>query len=195
MAKRRILPVPEALRPLVTLLSLILGLAAAVLLIWGMAHFFASHQRLNQWVISGGLFLLIAAIQCWVLRVTLGESWAYAATVMVAVTFFLAAVLGLATDALGNDLFNFPLESYYAPQGDLVFSKTVNNYAPGEFAINYDLYLVTPQGEEQRLSGFILYGYRLFQYLALYLFTGFVTLVLGRRLAKQAAEAATAGRD
>jgi len=77
-------------------------------------------------------------------------------------------------DTWGNPWFNKPLEWIYSSRGKLVFNHNVNHYVPGEWSVSDTLSLVNSDGVTEKVPTIILYGYRFFQYMILYLVIGFL---------------------
>lgn len=163
------------LKQLKILLWLIAGLAVTIL-----AFFFiyklAIYAMYTQGITSLILFVIIVFIQFSIRKKT-------AAALTVAT--FIASVMGMILDTWGNELFNKPLVWLYASKGQLLFNNHVDNYAPGEYSISTTLTLLGANGEMQDVSAFILYGYRFFQYLILYLIIGYLIRLLTKNIGKE----------
>lgn len=81
-------------------------------------------------------------------------------------------VISMLIDTTGNWILNKPLELMVSHWGQLVIERSVNNYAPGEFAISDSVSILKHSGEMVKLSVIWLYLYRLLQYLVTYVVLG-----------------------
>lgn len=131
----------------------------------------------NVWVRGGTLLAIFAAV-------VLGKRLTWNNGLVYIIGIF--AVFGMFMDSSGNPLTNKPLEWIVSPFGELRILQHVNNYAPGEYAINDEMTIIRSGGEAVRLSVAFLYFYRFVQIVVLYSAVGTVLGWLAKLLPQRA---------
>ena len=145
------------------LLSVFLFVAfILVVFIWG-GPILINAYLYNSYIRSCTL-ILIFALTIYFKRI----KWENNMVILIAIF----AVISMLIDTSGNLILNKPLELMVSHWGQLVIDRSVNNYAPGEFAISDSISILKHSGEMVKLSVIWLYLYRLLQYLVTYVVLG-----------------------
>jgi hypothetical protein len=149
-------------------IKILLGLILVAIVGFGI-FFLVSELFLSMMQIQGVASLLFLLVFVVVIFRTRDKS-----ATLLTVTAFLFSFFGMLMDTWGNAIYNKPLEWLFRSQGQLLITQEINQYAPGHYTSSNELVLLLANGQQEQLSIFILYAYRFFQYLLLYLVIGYL---------------------